>query len=120
MEVKKVHQTQTTHSFGCNCPPSCRSITYETFYSVSKFPGSSLELNSAYKKIVEEKVVPHYKRINTSFAQEMVNYFSNSKNREKILQNFARFTIYVKDLTVQTSEQVPAYSELDLLSDIGE
>ncbi len=35
------------------------------------------------------------------------------------MENFARFTLYIQDLTVQTSRQVPAYSDLDLLSDIG-
>ncbi len=119
MDVKRLHQNQNDSAFRCHCPPPCRSISYETFYSVSKFPGSSLELNSAYKKIVQDKVVPYYKRKNTSLANEMVAYFSNSRNRHEILKNFARFTIYVQDLTVQTSEQVPAYSELDLLSDIG-
>ena len=119
MDVKRLHQNQNDSAFRCHCPPPCKSVNYETFYSTSKFPGSSLELNSAYRKIVQERVVPYYERFNTSLSREMVKYFSDSKNRDSILQNFARFTIYIKDLTVQTSEQVPAYSELDLLSDIG-
>ncbi len=35
------------------------------------------------------------------------------------MRNFVRVTLYIKDLTVQTTQQVQAYSALDLLSDIG-
>ena len=79
-------------------------------------------MDAAYKRIVLEKVVPFYKKRKQSspLAEDMVQYFSNISNRDDIMKNFVRFTVYIKDLTVQTSEQVPAYTELDLLSDIGE
>ncbi len=60
-----------------------------------------------------------YEKYNTSVSRQLVEYFSNIENREEILQNFARFTLYVKDLTVQMTEEQPGYTELDLLSDIG-
>ncbi len=122
LDVKKLH---TDHEGGgvtykCNCPPPCRSLEYETYYSTSKFPGNSLELDSAYEKIVLEKMVPYYRNINSSYAKQMVDYFSNVSNREAIMENFARLTIYIKDLTVLVSKQIPAYQDVDLLSDIGE
>ncbi len=94
-------------------------ISYDTSYSVSRFPGTNLELDAAYKRIVLDRVIPYYKNHNTSLSQDMVTYFSNMKDRQNIMKNFLRFTLYIKDLTVQISEQVPAYTELDLLSDIG-
>ncbi len=123
LDVKKMHNINNQEgedvSYKCNCPPPCRSLEYETYYSTSKFPGNSLELDSAYEKIVLEKMVPYYKSINSSYANQMVDYFSNASNRESIMQNFARLTIYIKDLTVLVSKQVPAYQDVDLLSDIG-
>ena len=65
-------------------------------------------------------MIPHFKKDNLTLAKELVDYFSNKDNKEEVMRNFARFTVYIKDLTVLTSQQVPAYSELDLLSDIGE
>ena len=76
-------------------------------------------MDSAYRKIVLEKVVPYYKKLNTTLSLEMVDYFANVKDRTEIMKNFLRFTLYIKDLTVQMSQQVQAYSVLDLLSDIG-
>ncbi len=114
-----------THSF-CTIVHTFRfllipGISYETFYSISQFPGTNLEVDAAYKRIVLEKVVPFYKnrKRTNPLADDMVQYFSNISNRDDIMKNFVRFTVYIKDLTVQTSEQVPAYTELDLLSDIG-
>ncbi len=120
MDVRELHHDPSDIPYKCHCPPSCKSLMYDTFYSTSKFPGNSLELNSAYRKIVLNKVVPYYRNRDSPFSQDMVNYFSNVSNRRAIMENFARFTLFIKDLTVQTSEQVPAYSQLDLLSDIGE
>ena len=38
----------------------------------------------------------------------------------RINRGIKGLTVYIKDLTVQTTAQVPAYSTVDLLSDIGE
>ena len=46
-------------------------------------------------------------------------YLLNPANRREILKDFTRLTIYVKDLTVETTEDVPGYPWESLLSDIG-
>ena len=77
------------------------------------------ELGAAYQRIVQKKVLPYYKNINGSLAAEAYKYFSNVGNKEEIMKNFMRFTMYIKDLTVEIAQQEPAYTELDLLSDMG-
>ncbi len=119
--VKTLHMNHASEDvYKCHCPPPCLGITFDSDYSLAAWPSPGFELNSAYAKIVEEKVIPHFKKDNLTLAKELVDYFSNKDNKEEVMRNFARFTVYIKDLTVLTSQQVPAYSELDLLSDIGE
>ncbi len=89
-------------------------------FSISRYPAHGPDLDAAYKNIVMDKVIPMYEKYNTSVTRQLVEYFSEIENREEIMQNFARFTLYVKDLTVQMTEEHPGYTELDLLSDIGE
>ena len=120
--VKTWHQQSdsTDEAYNCTCPPPCHSITFETYYSISQFPGMGPELGAAYQRIVQKKVIPYYKSLNGSLAAEALGYFSDTDNKEEIMKNFIRFTLYIKDLTVEIAQQVPAYGLLDLLSDMGE
>ena len=119
--VKTWHQQSdsTSEAYNCTCPPPCHSITFETYYSISQFPGMGPELGAAYQRIVQKKVIPYYKSLNGSLAAEALGYFSDTDNKEEIMKNFIRFTLYIKDLTVEIAQQVPAYGLLDLLSDMG-
>ncbi len=76
-------------------------------------------MDAAYKEIVQDRVIPHYKAMNTSESDELVKYLSDWRNREKIMKDFARLTVYMNSLAVERIEQLEAYSGLDLISDMG-
>ncbi len=116
----KIHLEESHGETKCDCPVPCRSIDYKLSASSSLWPSPGPETDAAYQAIVQRIVVPYFERINSSLAREAVKYFSNFDNREEIMKNFARVTLYVKSLTVEHVEQVPAYPGLNLLSDIGE
>ena len=119
--VKSWHLTQnSSESYHCKCPPNCHSISYNLDYGNSQWPGNGPELDSAYQKIVKRKIIPYFEKQNSSISQAPLKYFSQWDNRQEIMKNFVRVTLYIKDLTVQTTQQVEAYTALDLLSDIGE
>ena len=119
--VKSWHLTQNnSERYDCKCPPSCHSISYNLDYGNSQWPGNGPELDSAYEKIVKKKIIPYFERQNSSLAEAPLRYFAQWDNRQNIMRNFVRITLYIKDLTVQTTQQVEAYTALDLLSDIGE
>ncbi len=119
--VKTAHQVSNGEAkYTCECTPSCHFITYDMHYGSSSWPADGPELQASYDKIVQHKVMPYLSKQNTSLADISLDYFSNVKDRRNIMRrNFARVTVYIKDLTVSKTEQVAAYSELDLLSDIG-
>ena len=52
--------------------------------------------------------------------QSLIDYFSDEKNKKDVMSNFVRLTVYIKDLTVETIEDVAGYSKIDLISDIGQ
>ena len=76
-------------------------------------------MNEAYTAIVQEKVIPYFENMNTSLTVKVTQYLSNMDNREEILKDFARVTVYIRSLKVERTEQVVAYTFLDLISDIG-
>ncbi len=51
--------------------------------------------------------------------ERIMSYLTNPQNRKEILNDFTRLTVYIKDLTVETTEDVPEYPWESLLSDIG-
>ena len=83
-------------------------------------PGHGTRTWGRISKDSTEKSDTYYKSLNGSLAAEALGYFSDMDNKEEIMKNFIRFTLYIKDLTVEIAQQVPAYGLLDLLSDMGE
>ncbi len=116
--VKKVKTSDDERD--CQCPPPCLSRKYDLDLGVSRWPAPGPETDEAYDKIVLKSVIPSFTKLNTSMGDLVVDYLSQWENREEILHNFARVTVYMKSLAVQRIEEVEAYSELDLISDMGE
>ncbi len=88
-------------------------------FSSVAWPGDGPYLNAAYHQIVENQVIPHYRNKNTTVGDKFVDYFSDANNKKEIMSNFLKLTVYIKDLAVETTEDVEGYSVLDLVSDIG-
>ena len=86
---------------------------------MSRWPTPGYELESAYQTIVKDQVLPKFQEMNLSIANGPIGYLSNEENKEKIMENFARVTVYIKSLSVERVVHVPAYSLVDLLSDTG-
>ena len=55
----------------------------------------------------------------TLLSKKIIKYLSNPQNKVEILKDFIRLTIYIKDLTVETTQDVAEYPWESLLSDIG-
>ncbi len=128
-QVKETFQTQhpSKHKKTCNCPEACDSFKFDTFYSLAGWPGDGPELDEAYRKIVLENIIPHFKSFysmddsgqNPKVVKDVIDYLSDRSKKTEIMRNFIRLTVYIKDLAVETIQDVVGYSEMDLLSDIG-
>ncbi len=110
---------EETQDLECHCPVPCRSQDYELTFSLSKWPSSGAEMDSAYNSLVKNRILPKFQEINLPIADGPINYLSNMDNKAEIMENFARVTVFVKSLKVQKTQQVAAYTLLDLFSDIG-
>ncbi len=113
-------QSSGEDAVNCDCPMACHFRSYDTSIGTSKWPSLGPELDAAYETIVMDKVIPYLKQLNSTLTQKPIQYLSKRDNKAEIMQNFARVTIYIKNLKVDRIEQVAAYTALDLVSDIGE
>ncbi len=124
----------------CNCPEACDSFKFSASYSLAGWPATGPELDQAYRKIVMGKMVPYFNETNDTticggeacfsshgslrqnplVAGTLIKYLTDPTKKGEILSNFVRLSIYIEDLVVETTEDVVGYSEVDLLSDIGE
>ncbi len=120
-----IKRKNKTNDLKCNCPDVCDSFKFDTFYSLASWPGDGPFLDQAYKTIVLDKVIPYFQskgnssHQDLSVANKMIKYLSDSSNKKEIMSNFLRLTVYIKDLAVETTEDLVGYSGVDLLSDIG-
>ncbi len=129
--VRKVKKN-TLHSikFNCHCPDACDSFKFETSYSLAGWPRDGPELDEAYRKIVQDIVIPKFENGGEEedaqtgqyklILRDVINYLNDSTKKREIMSNFLRLTVYIEDLAVETIEDVAEYSEVDLLSDIGQ
>ncbi len=117
--VEKVRKEQRQKLGICQCPPACESFQFDTYYSFTSWPSGSIHLDAAYQQIVQQNVIPFFNKSKLPVAQDLVAYFANESNKKEILNDFIKFTIYIKDLSVQEFEDVAYYGPVDLVSDIG-
>ena len=103
----------------CNCPSPCCSKEYPLTIGTSYWPSPGPELDAAYTSIVRGIVIPDFRRKQTTLLNRTIHYFENETNKNEIMTNFARVTVYIRSLKVERSEQIAAYTILDLISDIG-
>ena len=103
----------------CDCPTPCRSKEYSLTIGTSSWPSPGPELDAAYTNIVRGIVIPDFRRKQTPLLNRTIYYLENESNKNEIIANFARVTVYIRSLKVERSEQVAAYTILDLMSDIG-
>ncbi len=78
-----------------------------------------VHLNSGYRQIVQEHVIPYFNKSQLPVAKDLVKYFADESNKREILGNFLKLTVYIKDLSVEEFKDVAMYGPVDLLSDIG-
>ncbi len=119
-EAKCVKRIKTSNvEMECKCPPPCLLRKYNLDLGVARWPAPGPETDEAYEKLVTNSVIPSFKKLNTTMGDLVMDYLSQWEKREEILQNFARVTVYMKSRAVQRIEEVEAYSEMDLISDMG-
>ncbi len=129
----------------CNCPEACDSYAFETYYSLASWPSEGPDLDDAYQQLVLDKMVDDFNstgfnntnngRTDTDLywdvdyngnifkdpwvSRKIISYLTNPDNKREILKDFTRLTVYMKDLTVETTEDLADYPWESLLSDIG-
>ena len=97
----------------CDCPTPCRSKEYSLTIGTSSWPSPGPELDAAYTSIVRGIIIPDFRRKQTPLLNRTIHYFENESNKNEIITNFARVTVYIRSLKVARSEQVAAYTMLD-------
>ena len=130
--VRKVKENPLLDSnkFKCHCPDACDTFKFEMSYSLAGWLSDGPELDEAYRKIVQDIVIPKFgndgEEEDTHTGQyklilrNVINYLNDSSKKREIMSNFLRLTVYIEDLAVETIEDVAEYSKVDLLSDIGQ
>ncbi len=118
--VKLIHAKQENeHRQTCSCPSQCQSYEYDLSFSHSVWPSPGIETDTAYVKLIKNDLAKQYENMNTTESDKIVGYLLNEDNRNEIMKDFARVTIYNERLSTTQVQQVPAYSGEDLISDIG-
>ena len=117
--VKSVRKSYPSWHLECECPPACNETQYQTSYSMSSWPAKGPELNFAYQTIVRNAVLPFLKEIDTTEAGQFYNYYGNESNKDEIMSNFVKVTLYYQSLSVTKTIQIKVYSIVDILCDIG-
>ena len=57
--------------------------------------------------------------INTTEAGQFYDYYSNESNKDEIMSNFVKVTLYYQSLSVTRTIQIKVYSIVDILCDVG-
>ena len=117
--VENVRKEQRHKLGDCDCPPACKSYLFDTFYSLTTWPSEGIHLDSAYKQVVQDNVIPFFNKSEYPVAKDLVKYFADESNKKEILSNFLKLTVYIRDLSVEELEDVASYGPVDLVSDIG-
>ena len=75
----------------CNCPSPCHSQEYEISIGTSRWPRRGPELDSAYRNIIKETVIPRFQKKGKFLLDGAVRYLSQESNKREInclLQEF--------------------------------
>ena len=75
----------------CNCPSPCHSQEYEISIGTSRWPRRGPELDSAYRNIIKETVIPRFQKKGNFLLDGAVRYLSQESNKREInclLQEF--------------------------------
>ena len=117
--MKSVRKSHPKWHKECECPPACNETQYQTSYSLSSWPARGPELNFAYEQIVKKTVMPFLNEIDTTEAEQFYNYYSNESNKDEIMSNFVKVTLYCQSLSVTRTIQIKVYSIVDILCNVG-
>ncbi len=117
--VENVREELRHELIDCDCPSACQSFLFSTYYSFTSWPSEGMRLNSAYRQIVQENVIPYFNNSKLPVAKDLVKYFADESNKKEILSNFLKLTVYIRDLSVDELEDVATYGPVDLVSDFG-
>ena len=126
--TKKMLDCQTTHlqnietgldyAQDCNCHSSCEDTKYSVTISQSEFPSQN-SIFSFWDVVLEDhpnresiKAYNYYK----SLQQQNV---STDELKAWTRQHFLRLNIYANSKTVFVTEEIPMYTPVDLMSQIG-
>ena len=110
-------ETRLNYAVDCNCHPPCEDTKYSITISQSGFPSEN-SIISFWKRILEDpkkkdlKAYKNYqklKEVNTS-TDDLIKWTH---------KHFLRLTVYANSKTVTVKEQIPMYTFIDLMSQIG-
>ena len=101
----------------CGCNPPCNEVSYDVSYSLSKWPATGYEGDSAFFDVFY--LENFWERFNgTPKYQAMREYFSEA-NRNESMNDFARLNAYIADSNVIITQEREDYTSTQLVSDIG-
>ena len=116
----------------CDCQPACEDMNYDLTLGQSIWPAQGLETTeiSELLTLPGNKLTKYFNASVHADTAEIINDYLFKNDIEgmeeeesirdtEIMKNFARVTIYARSLSVQQTEQIPAYTMTQLISDIG-
>ncbi len=104
----------------CNCYIPCNFTGYDMHYSVTEWPpGPELDI-IYYRLMYIDNFFENFNKTNpNALKKEMYEKHFSFENRVSGLRDLAKINVYISDTTVSRTEEMPAYTSNDLLSDLG-
>ncbi len=126
-DIKCLHDVKKTFDLNkaslCDCKPPCKETTYELITGQSIWPAEGSQTFEAQHKINSEEDVKLYKYFLSKGYEEdalkIINYLADYDAGRDVMGNFARLTVYASSPAVMQVQQIPAYTLITLISDIG-
>ncbi len=111
-------ETLLDFALDCNCYNPCEETVYPLVISQSEFPSPNA-LKSFWKVVLEEHPMNSELKAYTHYQHLLAQNTSFETLKEWTHKHFLRLNVFANSKNILVQEQVPQYSESDLLSLIG-
>ncbi len=126
-DIKCVQDVKKTFDLNkaslCDCKSPCKETTYDLITGQSIWPAEGSQTFEAQSKINSEEDVKLYKYFFAKGYDEdvlkIIHYLADYDEGRDVMGNFARLTVYASSPSVMQVQQIPAYTMITLISDIG-
>ena len=116
--ILKSIETRLDYAKDCNCYAPCEGTKYSVTISQSEFPSQN-SMVSFWKVVLEDNPARENLKAYNYYKNLVEQNASTEELKTWTRQHFLRLNIYANSKTVAVKEQIPIYTPVDLMSQIG-